>query len=223
MSRLRRRPAIGTEVERVIALQAASLLLGYPDPDLYAQLPLLRRAADRLPEAAAAPLMRMVGHLEQTDQHEAERSYVDLFDLRRRNCLYLTYYAHGDTRKRGMALLRFTHAYKSSGFTLAGDELPDHLSVVCEFAAAVDLTAGTRLLEENRAGLELIRLALSELGSPYADALDVVRSVLTELLPRDLDRALELARTGPPEEEVGLEPFAPPDYMGAADLGAARR
>ena len=27
-------------------------------------------------------------------------------------------------------------------------------------------------------------------------------------------RALELARTGPPAEEVGLEPFAPPEYMG---------
>ena len=210
----RRKPAM-TDTDRIIALQSASLLLGYPDSGLYDRLPLLRDAAARLPEAAGAPLLRMVEHVQQTDQDQAERSYVDLFDLRRRNCLFLTYYAYGDTRKRGMALLRFIHAYKTAGFTLVGDELPDHLSVVCEFAAVADMASGLRLLAEHRAGLELIRLALSELGSPYADALDVVRAVLPDLAPRDLERALELARTGPPEEEVGLEPFAPPEYMGA--------
>ena len=140
---------------------------------------------------------------------------MDLFDLRRRCCLYLTYYAFGDTRKRGMALLRFTHAYKSAGYQLVPDELPDHLAVVCEFAATADLREGLRLLAENRAGLELLRLALMELESPYVDALDLIRAVLPDPTPRDLDRALELARTGPPEEEVGLEPFAPPEYMGA--------
>ncbi len=199
----------------MIALQAASLLLGYPDAELYDRLPLLRDAAARLPDAAAAPLLRIVGHLQRTDRNEAERTYVDLFDLRRRNCLYLTYYAFGDTRKRGMALLRFLHAYKTAGFALVGDELPDHLSVVCEFAARGDMAAGLALLTEHRAGLELIRLALGDTDSPYADALDLVRAVLPDLGPGDLDRARELARTGPPAEEVGLEPFAPPEYMGA--------
>lgn len=211
----RRRPAV-TDTERVIALQAASLLLGYPDGFLYEKLPLLLAAGARLPETARSPLLRMVEHLQQTDQDTAERGYVDLFDLRRRNCLYLTYYAYGDTRKRGMALLRFIHAYKTAGFVLVGDELPDHLSVVCEFAAAGDLESGLELLAEHRAGLELIRLALSDMDSPYVDVLDVVRAVLPDPAPRDLDRALELARAGPPAEEVGLEPFAPPEYMGAA-------
>lgn len=215
MTALGRRRATITDTERVIALQAASLLLDYPDVDLYDRLPLLHDAGARLPEAAAAPLLRMLEHLQHTDPDQAERTYVDLFDLRRRNCLYLTYYSYGDTRKRGMALLRFTHAYKTAGFTLIGDELPDHLSVVCEFAASGDLASGMRLLAAHRAGLELIRLALADMGSPYLNALDVVLAVLPELAQRDLDRALELARTGPPEEEVGLEPFAPPEYMGA--------
>lgn len=205
-----------TPEQQVIGLQAASLVLGYPDDGLYAQLPLLRAAADRLPAAAGAPLRRMVAQLESTDRHEAERTYVDLFDLRRTCCLYLTYYAFGDTRKRGMALLQFLQAYKRAGFELASDELPDHLSVVCEFAARGDLDVGLRLLAEQRAGLELVHLALTDLGSPYADAVDVVRAVLPDPAPRDLDRALELARTGPPAEEVGLEPFAPPEYMGAS-------
>lgn len=215
MSRLRRRKSAVTDDDRVIALQAASLLLGYPDQDLYAQLPLLGEAAGSLPAEAGAPLARMVAYLAGIPQYEAERGYVDLFDLRRRSCLYLTYYAFGDTRKRGMALLRFTQAYKSAGSTLVGDELPDHLSVVCEFAAGRDLESGLALLAEHRAGVELIHAALVDMGSPYADAVDVVRAVLPDPAPRDLERAMELARSGPPEEEVGLEPFAPPEYMGA--------
>jgi nitrate reductase delta subunit len=209
-----RRPAV-SEAEQVIALQAASLLLGYPDAALYAELPLLREAAGGLPAGPAEALLAMVAHLEGVSTHEAEQAYVDVFDLRRRCCLYLTYYAFGDTRKRGMALLKFTHTYKSAGRPLVSDELPDHLSVVCEFAASVDLAAGLGLLAENRAGLELIRLALSDIGSPYVHALDLVRAVLPDPAPRDLERAMELARTGPPEEEVGLEPFAPPEYKGA--------
>jgi len=212
-----------TETQQAVALQCASLLLDYPDPALYDRLPLLRSAADRLPGGAATALLAMVDHLEMTDQHAAERAYVDLFDLRRRCCLFLTYYAYGDTRKRGMALLRFTNAYKAAGQVLGPGELPDHLAVVCEFAATADLAAGLRLLAEHRAGLELIRLALTDLGSPYVRALDLVRAVLPELSARDLARALELASTGPPAEEVGLEPFAPPEYMGASDLTTARR
>jgi nitrate reductase delta subunit len=215
VSRLSRRPAAITDQQQVIALQAAALLLGYPDTELYERLPLLRRAAGLLPTAAADPVVAMVNHLEDTKLHDAERAYVDLFDLRRKCCLYLTYYAFGDTRKRGMALLRFTHAYKTSGLVISSDELPDHLSVVCEFAATGDLAAGLGLLAEHRAGLELIRIALADLHSPYVHAIDVVRAVLPDPAPQDLERAMQLATTGPPAEEVGLEPFAPPEYMGA--------
>jgi nitrate reductase molybdenum cofactor assembly chaperone NarJ/NarW len=211
-----------TDAQRALGLQAASLVLAYPEQELLDRLPVLRAAADDLPDEAAAALLRIVDHLEQTDLLVAQRDYVDQFDLRRRCSLYLTYYAYGDTRKRGMALLRFQHAYKASGLDPVGDELPDHLGVVCEFAATGDLASGLRLLAEQRAGVELLRMALEELGSPYLHAVDVVRAVLPEPAPRDLDRALELARTGPPEEDVGLEPFAPPSYMGAPDAGARR-
>jgi nitrate reductase delta subunit len=46
------------------------------------------------------------------------------------------------------------------------------------------------------------------------DVVDAIRAVLPDAAPTDLDLALQLARSGPPEEEVGLEPFAPPEYMG---------
>lgn len=201
--------------QQALALQTASLLLGYPDDELVATVPALLAAADRLPAAGADPLRRFAELLGTQPLDALQADYTETFDLRRRCCLYLTYFSHGDTRQRGMALLRFSHAYRTAGAEFLGDELPDHLAVVCEFAASTDLTLGLRLLNENRAAIELVRTALAEIGSPWTDALDVVRSVLPPAQPRDLDKALALAMTGPPEEEVGLEPFGPPELMGA--------
>lgn len=196
------------------ALQAASLLLGYPERELVRQVPLLDGVADLLPESAAVPLRRICRHLHSTPLLKLQVDYTETFDLRRRCCLYLTYFSHGDTRQRGMALLRFSHAYRAAGVDFLGGELPDHLAVVCEFAATHDLTSGLRLLNEQRAGIELVRTALLDMGSAYVDVLDLVRAVLPEPAPRDLEKARELARSGPPEEEVGLEPFGPPELMG---------
>jgi nitrate reductase molybdenum cofactor assembly chaperone NarJ/NarW len=215
VSPLLRRPAARVDATACrVTLQAASVLLAYPDDDLLARLPLVREALVSAPEVAAEPLVQLCEHLEGTPLERLQRDYVDTFDLRRKCAPYLTYFSHGDTRKRGMALLRFTHAYRSAGAEFSGGELPDHLAVVCEFAATADLELGLRLLAENRAGVELLHRALADARSPYAGVLDAVRAVLPEPAPRDLERALELARTGPPEEEVGLEPFGPPEQMG---------
>lgn len=202
-----------TDLQRTRALQAAALCLAYPDSDLLDRRDLLRTTAATLPPAAARSLSRFVDHLACSDLGDLGRDYVETFDLRRRCCLYLTYYTHGDTRKRGMALLEFTTAYREAGIAAVAGELPDHLGVVCEVAARAPRT-GLDLLHKNRVSVELLRIALAEAGSPYLDVIDVIRAVLPEPAPTDLSRALDLARSGPPAEEVGLEPFAPPEYMG---------
>jgi nitrate reductase molybdenum cofactor assembly chaperone NarJ/NarW len=193
--------------------QAASLLLGYPDDDQRAHLPLLRDVTVGLPSVVAEPLRRVLDHLEATPAAAAAAAYVETFDHRRRCAPFLTYYTHGDTRKRGMALLRLKHAYRAAGTVLTDEELPDHLAVVLEFAATVDAVAGRRLLLEHRAGVELLRLALEEAGSPYAGVLHAVCATLPALDGDGLDAVRRLIVEGPPAEEVGLEPFGPPEYM----------
>ncbi|HET6817493.1 MAG TPA: nitrate reductase molybdenum cofactor assembly chaperone [Mycobacteriales bacterium] len=193
---------------RARALRVAAQLLAYPDETLYERLPLLTEAAATC-GPASVPLTRMCTELAATSPREAQTRYVDTFDLRRRCCLYLTYFSHGDTRNRGMALLRFSTAYKVAGFEVIDGELPDHLAVVCEFTAA-EPDAGLDLLRRHRAGLELLRMALADASSPYLDVIDAVRAVLPDPAPRDMEKALALARSGPPAEEVGLEPFGPP-------------
>ncbi|MBO0817696.1 MAG: hypothetical protein J2P30_21410, partial [Actinobacteria bacterium] len=49
---------------------------------------------------------------------------------------------------------------------------------------------------------------------PYAAVLDAVCAQLPRLGRRDLLRVRAAQQQGPPAEEVGLEPFAPPDYLG---------
>ena len=136
--------------------------------------------------------------------------YVVTFDLSRRHALHLTYFTHGDTRKRGLALLRIKQTYRRFGYVLDDSELPDHLAVVLEFAATVDAGAGTRLLLEHRAGLELLGLALAEAGSPYAATTSAVSATLPALHGSVREAIVRLAAEGPPGEEVGLDPFVPP-------------
>jgi nitrate reductase delta subunit len=137
--------------------------------------------------------------------------YVETFDLRRRCALYLTYYRYGDTRKRGMAMLTFKAAYRAAGFQPAEDELPDYLPLVLDFAALDP--GGGKLLRAHRADLELLRRALREAGSPYADVIEAICAQLPGLHRRDLERVSRAWQDGPPAEEVGLEPFAPPGYL----------
>jgi len=202
-----------------LALQAVSVLLSYPDQMLIDRVPQLRAAMAGVPVHVASPLRRLLEHVESTPLQELQAQYTDVIDLRRRCCLYLTYFTHGDTRQRGMALLRFSHAYRSAGVEFTGSELPDYLPAVCEFAATADLDLGLRLLREHRAGLELVRASLEEARSAYVEGIDALRAVLGDASERDIAKALELARTGPPEEEVGLEPFGPPELTG---MGARR-
>ncbi|MBX6388327.1 MAG: nitrate reductase molybdenum cofactor assembly chaperone [Frankia sp.] len=196
---------------RAAAWQAQSLLLGYPDDTLAGRFGLLRRVVAALEEPVGAPLRRFIDHAEATGPRHLAADYVATFDHRRRCCLYLTYYTHGDTRNRGQALVALKRAYADAGWRLGDDELPDHLCVVLEFAAA-EPRAGAALLAEHRAGLELLRLALRDAGSPWADVLDSVAATLPALGGAERRAAARLAADGPPRERVGLAPFgtAPP-------------
>jgi nitrate reductase delta subunit len=195
-----------------VAWQCASLLLDYPDEALLDRLPLVRHAVLGLPPGLGEPLLGLADHLAATSLTEVQAAYVETFDSRRRNCLFLTYFAHGDTRKRGLALLRFKQTYAAGGFALTDSELPDHLCVVLEYAATGDLEQGRTLLLDHRAGLELLRMSLRDNGSPWAGAVEAVTSTLPPLRGDEVDAVRRLAAEGPPEEEVGLTPYATPGF-----------
>jgi len=197
---------------RAVAARAASLLLRYPDPAVCAALPAVLAALDELPEAVSRHLRPLAEHRRDSDPAGLAAEYVELFDFRRRCALHLTYYTCGDTRKRGEALVGFTAAYKAAGLEVVGGELPDYLPAVLDLAAADD--GGWRLLRDNRVGLDLLTEALAREKPAYRHAVEAVRAMLPAAGPAELRAAAQLARTGPPVEQVGLEPFGLVDTTG---------
>ena len=215
MSARRQKPTLPPE-QLTLVWQSVSLLLDYPDHAMLDRVDLLRSAAEGTPPAIGDSLRRFLDHLEATPLPELQADYVETFDTRRRCNLFLTYFAHGDTRKRGMALLRFKQTYLSAGFELDDSELPDHLCVVLEFAATGDQALGRDLILDHRAGLELLRLSLRDMDSPWAGLIDAVVATLPALRGDERDAVRRLAAEGPPEEEVGLAPFAAPQFSPGA-------
>ena len=196
----------------VSPFKVASVLLQYPTIALFDGLGELARAVDEGPRATREAFGKMVDWLSRTSPDAVAQHYVETFDLRRRCALYLTYYRYGDTRKRGMAMVQFKAAYRAAGLIPAEEELPDYLPMVLDFAAAHP--RGEKLLRAHRADLELLLRALRDAGSPYADVVAGVCALLPALRRPDLALVRRLAEQGPPGEEVGPEPFAPPSYLG---------
>ncbi|HET9874627.1 MAG TPA: nitrate reductase molybdenum cofactor assembly chaperone [Mycobacterium sp.] len=199
-------------------VKLASVLLQYPTVALFDGLAELDRfAATAGPKPARESFQRFLGWLRTTPATEVAQHYVQTFDLRRRCALYLTYYRYGDTRKRGMAMVVFKAAYRDAGFVVAEDELPDFLPIVLDFAALCP--KGERLLCGHRADLELLRRGLVKAQSPYADVVTAVAAALPKLGKHELGQVRTAWTAGPPAEEVGLEPFAPPDYLSGYGAG----
>ncbi len=210
-TRSRQQAALSAE-QLTIAWQAASLLLDYPSEELLDHVALVRSASRELPDRLGDPLRGFADHVERTPLADLQAEYVETFDTRRRCNLFLTYFAHGDTRKRGMALLRFKQAYLAAGFEVTDEELPDHLCVVLEFAATGDQSTGRQLMLDHRAGLELLRMSLRDLRSPWAGVVESVTATLPPLRGDEVEAVRRLAAEGPPEEEVGLTPYATPGF-----------
>lgn len=204
---MRARPA-GPELWKI-----ASLLLRYPTPELRALDADIIAALPDLPRAPQASLERFLAHRRATPAGALEQEYVETFDLRRRCTLHVSYYLYGDTRRRGVALLRLKRMYAAGGLVLESGDLPDHLPVMLEFAALAPAGYGDRLLGEHRIGIELLRLALRSAERPHVHVLDAVCASLPKLGVRETAAIGRLAAEGPPDEQVGLEPFAPPEVM----------
>ncbi len=196
-----------------LALQAASVLLSYPDPDALALV--VAATSDHQPGSGTgrpAPLDRLAAFANwwsSLDPMEREMRYVATFDHRGRCSLHLTYYRDGDTRNRGESLLELHQLYRSHGVEPPRGELADFLPALLELAATTD--AGPEVLHAHRKAIELLGRSLDDLANPFAEVVGTVSEIIATVAgdgvwgdeeEADLRR---LAREGPPSEQVGLE------------------
>ena len=196
-------------MNRAVVYQAASVCLSYPDEQVLGLADVVDRALRESAPGAVDSFAPLLEWWATVPHSEAQRTYVDLFDMSKRHALYLSYWTDGDTRRRGMVLAEFKQRYRDAGLELGETgELPDHLPLVLEFARHRP-DAGADLLQEYRASLELIRIALAERDSPYARVVAAVCATLPGRSPEDRQQAMAMAAAGPPTESVGLEPYDP--------------
>lgn len=188
-------------------------VLEYPGPETLAARSDIAAALRALEgQLGRVALMRcFLSWWVETPGWEVQAAYVSTFDMGRRCSLYLTYPLIGDRRERGTALLGLKRRYATHGMTLATAELPDFLPVVLEYAASDP--DGVALLAEHRVSLELLRAALQTAGDRFGAPVCVLCDLLGPLTEDVRQRVREIAEHGPPMEEVGLEPFAPPEFM----------
>ncbi|AKP08034.1 Nitrate reductase subunit delta [Corynebacterium pseudotuberculosis] len=201
------RIAMSDEQRRVVFM-AASLLLDYPDERWQSIVDAVSLQVNALPKKTKQHFVHFLTAAQVMGRRGMEQHYVECFDQRRRCSLFLSYYAVGDTRQRGAAILAFQESLETLGFFLDREELPDHLCVVLEVAAKAESSAhhvATDMLAAHRDGIEVLRVALEHLDSPYSGLVAAVCSALPDIDEDTRHNFVDLIRSGPPAELIGIE------------------
>ena len=147
---------------------------------------------------------------------------MQTFDLRRRCALYLTYYRYGDTRKRGMAMLAFKAAYRCGRVRSRPTANCPTTCRWCSISPAL-ARAARRCCAPTGPTSSCCGRALRDGGHAVRRQLvEAVCAQLPKLGRRDHRAGAQGMGGGPPREEVGLEPFAPPEYLAGTPAGSRR-
>lgn len=166
-----------------LTLRVLAHLLSYPDTSLRAHMAEMTAAlqreralgADRLEELSA-----LMQHLRGARAMDVEAHYVETFDRGRGTALHLFEHVHGDSRDRGPAMIDLLQTYEQAGLYLAPGELPDHLTVVLEYASTQPPAQARAFLRELTHILQAIFSALLRRESPYASVLAAVLELAGE-------------------------------------------
>jgi len=141
MLRLWRRPLNGNakEDKKMIdhhsdALQVLSVLLHYPDQDLFDSLEEIESLAANLPLAETkSAIQAFIGELKTQPLIRVQERYTAVFDMDPATTLNITYHAFGDNEQRAAALACLQHNYAQAGWARVTGELPDYLPLMLEF------------------------------------------------------------------------------------------
>lgn len=153
------------------------------------------------PEAASL-LGGVRAFLAETPLTRAEEVFTATFDLQATCAPYAGVHLFGEGYKRRVFLAGLSAMYSSRGFS-AGQELPDHVTVLLRFLAGPADEEEARILVEDGLAPALTKMieTFADSGNPYGDVLRALRMVL---LPGSHGDAAEALREQP-ATEVGKQ------------------
>ena len=120
----------------MLILKVISRLLDYPSTQLFAAADELVEVVNKSAEISPdnrAQLVAFIRELTARDLYDAQESYDLLFDRGRALSLLLFEHVHGESRDRGQAMVDLISVYKSKGFELHSEQLPDYIPLYLEF------------------------------------------------------------------------------------------
>ena len=204
-----------TATPTATTLRVLAHLLGYPSPELREHLGELRDALREDRALTAGRLLELDALIERLRggrPMDTEAAYVELFDRGRGTALHLFEHVHGDSRDRGPAMVDLIKTYEQAGLFIAPGELPDHLTVVLQYASTQPPEQARAFLREFSHILQVIFSALLRRESAYA-------SVIAALL--DLAGEPAQAVKLPVEQELDESWEEPLAFGGCSTAGQA--
>lgn len=155
-------------------------LLTYPEAELIAVLPELRRALvaeELLGPAEMEAVGKLLDRFGSADLLDLQEDYVGLFDRNRSLSLHLFEHVHGESRDRGQAMVDLMALYRRNGLAIAERELPDFLPLFLEFLSLVSLDEARAMLADTAHILARLEGRLSRRETPYAGVLRAMRAL----------------------------------------------
>lgn len=155
-----------------------SVLLTYPDQEFWYHLDKIESLVTELeatPEDKEA-LSGFLHNLRGRSLIELQEDYVQTFDLTPDNTLHLTHHLFEEQdRNRGPTLIHLSEYFKSSGYELVENELPDYLPLLLEYVSTLEDRISARFfLRETNPAVAIIAENLEKTSSPYASLLRIV-------------------------------------------------
>jgi nitrate reductase delta subunit len=180
-----------------LTLGALAYLLRYPDAATRARYPEVSQLLHdecMIGEARLAQIDALIRALSLGHELDAQANYMELFDRGRGTALHLLEHVHDDSGKGGPALRDLIATYEAAGLRLRPGELPDHLTVLLEYASTQPPHRAVAVVSEVAPILQRIYGALALRGSGYAALLAALielagAPVRAQPAPTEPDRA----------------------------------
>ncbi|HLO32359.1 MAG TPA: molecular chaperone TorD family protein [Anaerolineales bacterium] len=169
-------------------------LLAYPTSALLRQTEeCLAQLQESHPDATSA-LEKFHHGVQQHTREKMEELYTVTFDMQPVCYPYIGYQLFGESYKRGAFMAQLNEAYHAFGYS-AGQELPDHLSIVLRF---IGLDAANRqgdfcqaLLDEGLTPAlgKMLQTFAAPSENPYFGLLSALQSFLLQTPEKELGHA----------------------------------
>jgi nitrate reductase delta subunit len=162
--------------ESAALLIIVSRLLEYPDHSFFEEKTVIENFLnENIPsETNRKEILKRLQPLYEMGLNDLQELYVETFDYKEKTSLYLTAHELGDSRKRGVALVKLQKLICEGGYEYEGKELADYIPMLLELlAVAPEEESFIRL--KRRLSVAIHRLLNNlPIGNPYSKVIDLL-------------------------------------------------